>query len=74
MEQVVPNKYSCHILPFSTSYNYSIRNGLALSPTFHHAFDQGLIVVSYKYRVLVHPQHSAAVRPVGGSAAELLAY
>ncbi len=47
---------ACHILPFSTSYNDSIRNGLALSPTFHRAFDRGLIAISDNYRVLVHPQ------------------
>ena len=46
---------ACHITPFAESYNDSIRNGLALSPTFHRAFDRGLIAVSDNYRVLVHP-------------------
>jgi len=45
-----------------------------LSPTFHRAFDRGLIAISDDYRVLVHPELSAAVRPVGGSAAEFLAF
>jgi putative restriction endonuclease len=47
---------ACHIMPFSTSYNDSIRNGLALSPTFHRAFDRGMIALSDDYRVLVHPK------------------
>jgi putative restriction endonuclease len=46
---------ACHIIPFSESYNDSIRNGLALSPTFHRAFDRGLIAVSDDYRILIHP-------------------
>ena len=46
---------ACHITPFAETYNDSIRNGLALSPTFHRAFDRGLIAISDKYKVLVHP-------------------
>lgn len=46
---------ACHITPFAETYNDSICNGLALSPTFHRAFDRGLIAVSDNYRVLVHP-------------------
>ncbi|WP_163322653.1 HNH endonuclease [Draconibacterium mangrovi] len=46
---------ACHITPFAESYNDSIRNGLALSPTFHRAFDRGLIAISDNYKVLVHP-------------------
>uniref|UniRef100_UPI00321768B5 HNH endonuclease n=1 Tax=uncultured Draconibacterium sp. TaxID=1573823 RepID=UPI00321768B5 len=46
---------ACHITPFAETYNDSIRNGLALSPTFHRAFDRGLIAISDNYRVLVHP-------------------
>lgn len=47
---------ACHIIPFSESYNDSIRNGLALSPTFHRAFDRGLIAISDEYKILVHPK------------------
>ena len=41
---------------FAESYNDSIKNGLALSPTFHRAFDRGLIAISDKYKILVHPK------------------
>jgi putative restriction endonuclease len=47
---------ACHILPFAETYNDSIKNGLALSPTFHRAFDRGLIAISDNYEVLVHPK------------------
>ncbi|QIA06468.1 HNH endonuclease [Draconibacterium halophilum] len=47
---------ACHITPFAETYNDSIRNGLALSPTFHRAFDRGLIGISDTYRILVHPK------------------
>ncbi|MBE0650363.1 MAG: HNH endonuclease [Bacteroidales bacterium] len=47
---------ACHIIPFAKSYNDSIRNGIALSPTFHRAFDRGLIAISDDYRILVHPK------------------
>lgn len=46
---------ACHITPFAESYNDSIRNGIALSPTFHRAFDRGLISISDNYKVLIHP-------------------
>jgi hypothetical protein len=36
-----------------TMFNRSISNGLALSPTFHRAFDRDLIAISDNYRVLV---------------------
>ncbi len=47
---------ACHIMPFAQTYNDSIKNGLALSPTFHRAFDRGLIAISDNYKVLVHPK------------------
>ena len=47
---------ACHIIPFAETYNDSIKNGLALSPTFHRAFDRGLIAVSDNYEVLIHPK------------------
>ena len=47
---------ACHIVPFSQSYDDTITNGIALSPTLHRAFDLGLVSVSDDYRVLVHPR------------------
>lgn len=47
---------ACHIMPFAETWNDSIKNGLALSPTFHRAFDRGLIAISDNYTVLVHPK------------------
>ncbi|KAF0237527.1 MAG: hypothetical protein FD181_1765 [Prolixibacteraceae bacterium] len=36
--------------------NDSIKNGLALSPIFHYAFDRELIAISNNYKVLVYPK------------------
>ncbi|MDA3819784.1 MAG: HNH endonuclease [Candidatus Delongbacteria bacterium] len=47
---------ACHIVPFAESCNDSVRNGIALSPTFHRAFDKGLIGISDDYRVVLHPE------------------
>ena len=47
---------ACHIVPFAKTYDDTIHNGIALSPTFHRAFDSGLIAISDNYRVLVHGQ------------------
>lgn len=47
---------ACHIVPFAESYDDTITNGIALSPTFHRAFDRGLITVSDDYRIVVHPK------------------
>ena len=47
---------ACHIVPFAQSYDDTIHNGIALSPTLHRAFDRGLVSVSDDYRVLVHPR------------------
>jgi putative restriction endonuclease len=46
---------AAHIGPFAETYNDSVRNGIALSPTFHRAFDKGLIGISDDYRVVLHP-------------------
>ncbi|MFC0877078.1 HNH endonuclease [Saccharicrinis sp. FJH2] len=46
---------ACHITPFAESYIDTIRNGIAMSPTFHRAFDKGLISISDSYKVLVNP-------------------
>lgn len=47
---------ACHIIPFAKIPDDTIRNGIALSPTFHRAFDTGLIAIDDDYRLLVHPK------------------
>ncbi len=44
---------ACHIVPFSESYNDTVSNGIALSPTLHRAFDRGLIAINSEYRVMI---------------------
>ena len=58
---------ACHIIPFSQTCDDTIRNGISLSPTFHRAFDNGLIAIDADYRLLVHPKlkdynHAAGIR------------
>jgi putative restriction endonuclease len=45
---------ACHIVPFAQTSDDSILNGIALAPTLHRAFDNGLISISDNYKVLVH--------------------
>jgi putative restriction endonuclease len=49
---------ACHIIPFSESYNDTISNGIALSPTLHRAFDRGLISIDNNYKVLINSTFS----------------
>lgn len=44
---------ACHIIPFSESYDDTISNGLALTPTLHRAFDRGLISLNNNYQVII---------------------
>jgi len=44
---------ACHIVPFTHTSDNSIRNGIALSPTLHRAFDNGLIAIDDNYKILV---------------------
>lgn len=44
---------ACHIIPFSSSFNDTITNGIALCPNLHRAFDRGFISVDQNYRVIV---------------------
>jgi putative restriction endonuclease len=44
---------ACHIVPFTHTSDDSIRNGIALSPTLHRAFDNGLIAIDDNYIILV---------------------
>lgn len=53
---------ACHIVPFSLTHNDTIRNGIALCPNLHRAFDRGLITIDADYRVKV----SAGVIEIAG--------
>jgi putative restriction endonuclease len=44
---------ACHIVPFSESYDDTITNGIALSPTLHRAFDRGLLSIDNNFKVLL---------------------
>lgn len=44
---------ACHIVPFATSQNDTIGNGIALCPNMHRAFDRGIISISSNFDVLV---------------------
>ncbi|WP_121666194.1 HNH endonuclease [Mesonia aquimarina] len=44
---------ACHIHPISLSYDATIQNGLALTPTLHRAFDRGLITITTDFTVRV---------------------
>lgn len=46
---------ACHIVPYAKKGDDSIRNGIALSPTLHRAFVNGLIAIDDNYKILVHP-------------------
>jgi putative restriction endonuclease len=45
---------ACHIQPFAEFANDSIKNGIALCPTMHRAFDSGMIAISDNYTVMVN--------------------
>jgi putative restriction endonuclease len=44
---------ACHIVPFATSFDNSLTNGIALCPNLHRAFDRGLISINDDYRVML---------------------
>lgn len=48
-----PEVQAAHIKPVSENGPDTIRNGLALSGTFHWLFDRGLLPVTDDYRILV---------------------
>ncbi len=51
---------AAHILPVAASGSTDqIRNGLALSPTYHRAFDRGLIFVDTQHVMRINPAKSA---------------
>ena len=48
---------AAHILPVAVPSSVDdVRNGIALSPTYHRAFDLGLIYVDQKYVMRINPQ------------------
>ena len=47
---------ACHIVPFSSTQDDHISNGIALCPNLHRAFDGGLVAIDQDYRVLVSEQ------------------
>lgn len=48
-----PEAQAAHIQPVARAGDDSVRNGIALSSTFHWMFDRGLISVDSDYRVLI---------------------
>jgi len=51
---------AAHILPVSAPSGIDdVRNGIALSPTYHRAFDFGLIYVDQNYIMQINPQKEA---------------
>jgi putative restriction endonuclease len=48
-----PEVQAAHIRPVSEKGPDTVRNGLALSGTFHWLFDRGLISISDDYRILI---------------------
>lgn len=44
---------ACHIVPWVDTFDDSISNGIALSPTLHRAFDRGMIGIAEDYSVIV---------------------
>jgi putative restriction endonuclease len=43
---------AAHIVPWSKSKNDDVRNGIALCPTCHWGFDEGMLAVSEDYKVV----------------------
>jgi putative restriction endonuclease len=47
---------AAHILPVGADGSTDlVTNGIALSPTYHRAFDHGLIYLDPKFRMVIHP-------------------
>ncbi len=44
---------ACHIIPFSESYDDTIKNGISLSPNLHRAFDRFIITINQDFEVIV---------------------
>lgn len=53
---------AAHILPVGAPTSVDdVRNGIALSPTFHRAYDNGLIFLDESYQMRVNSQKEAAL-------------
>jgi putative restriction endonuclease len=46
---------ACHIIPFSSSNDDTVSNGISLSPNLHRAYDRGLITINEDYIVRISP-------------------
>lgn len=46
---------ACHIVPFAQSHDDTVRNGIALNPTLHRAFDRGLLTLNDQFQVRISP-------------------
>jgi putative restriction endonuclease len=62
---------ACHIVPWADSFDDTVGNGIALSPTMHRAFDRGLISIAADLTVLVtarlqENESAHAIRPFVG--------
>lgn len=51
-----PEVQAAHIRPVEANGPDTVRNGMALTGTFHWLFDRGLVTVSDDYRILLSPQ------------------
>lgn len=54
---------AAHILPVAAPNSIDdVRNGIAMSPTYHRAFDSGLIYVDSNYVMKINPKKEAQLR------------
>lgn len=54
---------AAHILPVGAPGSVDdVRNGLALAPTYHRAYDAGLIFLDTEYKMRVNPRKEAELR------------
>ena len=51
-----PEVQAAHIRPVEADGPDTVRNGMALTGTFHWLFDRGLVTVSDDYRIILSPQ------------------
>jgi len=68
---------AAHILPVGADGSTDlITNGIALSPTYHRAFDHGLIYLDSQFRMVIHPARVNYLRglDLGAGLAEFSVY
>lgn len=56
---------AAHIIPWSISHNDSPRNGMAMCRLCHWTFDEGLIGISNKYKVIISSQITSSLNVPG---------